>query len=166
MKPYICATLCLLVISGCAPIVQSPINTPAQNVTFDAGSKRAEGIERLDIVEIRSFIHEGLKKSEHTDAACEITGTQYRADFVTPAFVRLPVYQGRTDSVVLKCYKNADKTGKIVSQVISSQNLSAPTNEGITISTGTSGTRIGAVFNIRNRAEDRFNYPKSVSVNF
>jgi hypothetical protein len=49
---------------------------------------------------------------------------------------------------------------------VTAVNLSAPKNEGMSLSVGTAGTKFGAVFDLRDRSKDRFKYPAQFRIIF
>lgn len=145
----------LAIITACDSIGGAPITTPPVEVKFDADPGRPPA--KLDAVTIRTY---KFREGEVVGASCVLNGTGYSSSFTTPAVVQLPLFLGRTDDAFVRCSNNQG-AGQAV---LEAENLSAPENEGLTISTGTAGTRVSALFSIRNRAKDRFNYPSFLRI--
>lgn len=153
-----------LAIAGCSQGL--PITTPLVEVSM-TGAGAMPQVRRLDVVEIRSVQGSAFRQNEFGGAQCQITGTGFRAAFTTPARLRLPVYDGRTDAVSLTCTARFAQGMITRSDVIEAKNLTADAvDEGITIGIGTGGTSIRAAISLRDRSKDRFDYPSRFTVRF
>lgn len=152
-------------ISGCdygpkLPFTQAPVD-----VTFTSGAARAN-VDRLDIIDVRAYLRQDKEWVEKSSARCTLRGQGFRASFSPPAQVLAPVYRGRTDPIFILCRMSVNGVERVTSQTIEARNLSRPDDEGVTITTGTEGTSVAAVINLRDRTKDRFDYSSVVHLRF
>ncbi|MGV6840670.1 MAG: hypothetical protein ACWA40_10805 [Planktomarina sp.] len=150
----------IVALVGCgAP----PVTTPPVAVQFSPPQNAAK-VDSYDMITVRTVTGQFTKRQTVEGAACDIYGPDYTARFTSPAIVQLPLYRGDTSDVRVVCKANVNGVQKSDAATIPATNLSAPDDEGITLRTGTSGTSIEAVFSIRDKSRDRFDYPSSVTL--
>ncbi len=156
MKNCVLSAL-ILALGACAA---APITTPPVSMTFSDPALESR-VDTFDIVEVRTVTGQFASRETVEGAACEVFGTGFSATFQSPAVLNMPLFRGRTSDARITCRATLDGQTLTDARTLEVRNLSAPENEGITISTGTSGTSVGAVFSIRDRSKDRFDYPRS-----
>lgn len=150
----------VLALMGCgAP----PVTTPPVAVQFSPPQNAAKA-NSYDLITVRTVTGQFSKRQAVNGAACDVYGPDYTAQFFSPAIVQLPLYRGDTSDVRIVCTAIVGGAYKSDAVTVPATNLSAPDDEGITIRTGSSGTNIDAVLSIRDRSEDRFDYPSGVTL--
>ncbi|MGB1236209.1 MAG: hypothetical protein ACPG5U_10790 [Planktomarina sp.] len=153
----------ILAALGLAACGQPAVTTPPVSMTFTSQAAQS-GIDTFDLVTIRTTTGSFTNTRQVVGAQCEVFGTEYSAKFQSPAVLRMPLYRGRTSDARVVCRGNVNGATREGATTLEATNLTAPDNEGITLSVGTGGTKIGAVFSIRDRARDRFSYPNNLRV--
>lgn len=150
----------VLALMGCA---EPPVTTPPVIMQFSSPQSAAK-VNSYDLVTVRTVTGQFRNRRTVQGAACDVFGPGYSASFVSPAILQLPLYRGDTSDVRVACKAPVDGAVKSDAVTVPATNLSAPDDEGITIRTGSSGTSLDAVFSIRDRSEDRFDYPSSTTL--
>lgn len=57
------------------------------------------------LLEVRSFADLGEGSQEVPGARCELSAAEYKAEFTTPAKVRVPLYRGQSSTLAVSCEK-------------------------------------------------------------
>ncbi|MGR3435504.1 MAG: hypothetical protein ACU0CO_11555 [Shimia sp.] len=145
-----------VLLAACATVGDDlPVVTP----TYGGGAD----IQRFDAVTVRAFEQRGLSRLPLLGTTCEVAAPGLRGQFIAPAVVRLPVFQGATRDARITCRI----AGRTADATVPATNVTAgAANEGVRISTGTSGTSVRVGVSVRDRRLDRFDYPAQVAVIF
>lgn len=155
---------CVLAV-GCAtgpslPITQPPVDMrKTQSLPF-------QNFDRIDQVSVRTIVRKGTSWSEIGEVLCHVKGRGFERHFTSPAILNIPVFFGKTDEMAFECSGTVENRNLRTSKKVTPKNLSAPENEGVTLSVGTGGTSVEGVVSIRDRKKDRFDYPSSVTLTF
>lgn len=154
-------------LSGCMKL--APIETPPQQVTF-ASKSAASKPKELQQTEIRTVASSTPGKAadkEILGAKCRLQSEGYTANIVTPTYVMLPVYTGRSSPMTMTCQGDGSKVAKTYNQ----QNL---TLQRIQQTQDTSGSVIGilvtaaakgVIKSTRNPLKDEFGFGNSIALN-
>mgnify|MGYP006102516089 FL=1 len=119
---------------------------------------------RFDVITFRSFRAGSLHEIAGADCMISTPDMAVSAQFRTPAQVRVPVYKRKPANISGQCRSPNGETRLAAVFGVTALNLSAPENEGITLSVGTSGTKLSTVVSLRDRSKDRFGYPTQFHV--
>ena len=150
-----------LALLGCTP------KLPLFPLTIDATNPNAthqKTISRFDTIEFRSFVNG--TNHEIKGLRCTLTTPDgaVLVEFNPPATVRFPIFRGQTTIIDGKCTSVRTGQFRTAEFQIKPKNLSSPKNEGITLSLGKYGRSVSGVFSIRDRTQDRFNYPTRIQI--
>ena len=121
---------------------------------------------RFDAITFRSFRAGSLQEVAGADCVISTPNISVSAQFRTPARVRVPIYNEKPANIAGQCRSPNGEIELVAVFEVTAVNLSAPKNEGLSLSVGTSGTKLGAVFGLRDRSKDRFKYPAQFRIIF
>jgi hypothetical protein len=157
---YLALVLALTACNGPLPIADyiSDARSPNAKITTKPS--------RFDAITFRSFRAGSLQEVAGADCVISTPNISISAQFRTPAQVRVPIYNEKPANIAGQCRSPNDETGLAAVFEVTAVNLSAPKNEGVSLSVGTSGTKFGAVFGLRDRSKDRFKYPAQFRIIF
>lgn len=111
----------VLALAGCAKGMEvgsiTEIKAPPGSQGVDVyAAQRAAGQTVPDfagdqIVEVRTYFadNDDYDKGEFTGANCKLTSSNFSADFVTPAKVRVPIYRAQSSQLAVQCEKQGFK---------------------------------------------------------
>ena len=150
-----------------ACVIPLPTVKPIVNFVTDARSPNAKittKASRFHRITFRSF-HAGTTQ-EIAEAECILftLNNSVSTKFQTPAHVRVPIYNGKPPDIEGQCRTKDGEMETTALFKVSAKNISRPKNEGVTISVGTSGTAVSALFSVRDRTKDQFNYPSYFNI--
>ncbi|MEL6609293.1 MAG: hypothetical protein AAFO58_00315 [Pseudomonadota bacterium] len=154
------AILALITLAGCvAP------SGPAVTPDIRASDRP---VARLDTVELRTFVQRGLGRTELAGLTCRVSGPTFQAAVTTPGRLRVPVYRGASPDLDVVCTRPLPTGGSQTAvTVIEATNTTAEAaDEGLRVSVGSSGTAVRLGVSIRDRSQDRFDYPARIRVDF
>ncbi len=152
-------------LAACGTGPKLPITQPVVNLVSPQ-AEAADDFHRPDLIEVRSILREGINWREIGPADCTARANGQEANFETPALIQVPVFFGKTRSVLIQCRMAVGGIARVTGTTVDAVNLSRPDNEGVTISVGSEGASVGAVVSLRNRDKDRFDFPAKVTVTF
>lgn len=155
----------IIALAACVTGPKLDITQPPIDMTFQT-KHATRNVDRLDLIEVRTILNRQGNWQEIGPTLCTAYGRGFEATFKTPAILRVPVYYGSTSPLRIQCKTDIDSKPRVSGKTVDAENLSAPKDEGIGITTGSGGTEVNAVIGIRNRNKDRFNYPSRVTVTF
>ena len=159
MRIFTLSLVLLATLASCAP----PL--PIADYIADARSPNAKITTqplRFDVITLRSFV--AGDRQERAGARCQISTSDQRlsATFQTPAQLRVPLYKGTPAPINGYCHlPGTNLTARFTLDAI---NQSAPENEGVRLTLGSGGPRIGATISLRDRNKDRYGYPARVRI--
>ena len=159
MRIFTLSLMLLTTLASCAP----PL--PIADYIADARSPNAKITTqplRFDVITLRSFV--AGDRQERAGARCQISTSDQRlsATFQTPAQLRVPLYKGTPAPINGYCHlPGTNLTARFTLDAI---NQSAPENEGVRLTLGGGGPRIGATISLRDRNKDRYGYPARLRI--
>ncbi|MDG1745655.1 hypothetical protein [Planktomarina sp.] len=149
----------LTALASCAP----PL--PITDYIMDARSANAKITTqplRFDVITVRTFV--AGNRQERPGARCHIFTPDQRlsAAFQTPAQVRVPLYRGAPTPI--NGYCRLPGTNLAARFTLEAVNRSEQKNEGVRLTVGRGGPRIGATISLRDRSKDRYAYPAKLRI--
>ena len=144
MRIFTLSLVLLTTLDSCAP----PL--PIADYIADARSPNAKITTqplRFDVITLRSFV--AGDRQERPGARCQISTSDQRlsATFQTPAQLRVPLYKGTPAPINGYCHlQSINLAARFTLDTI---NQSAPKNEGLRLTLGSGGPRIGATISLR-----------------
>ena len=159
MRIFTLSLALLSTLASCAP----PL--PIADYIADARSPNAKITTqplRFDVITVRSFV--AGNREEQPGARCQISTPDQRlsAAFQTPSQVRVPLYKGTPAPINGFCHLPG--TNLAARFTLDATNQAAPKNEGVRLTVGSGGPRIGATISLRNRSKDRYAYPARLRI--
>ena len=106
-----------ILVAGCAAPLDvssiSEINPKGGQTGLDVYATRRQKGDAVpefagdQLLEIRSYRYEdGKGRVEFAGAACAVTGSEFNADVVTPARLRVPLYRAQSGALSVSCSKD------------------------------------------------------------
>ena len=140
---------------------------PIANFVTDARSPNAKittKISRFHVITFRTFRAGTTQEIAEAECILSTLDNSISTKFRTPAHVRVPIYNGKPPDIDGQCRTKGGETKTTALFKVSAKNTSMPKNEGVTISMGTSGTTVSALFSLQDRTKDQVNYPSQFSI--
>jgi len=157
--------LMMTALAGCATGPKLPITQPVIDLV-SASAENHPNFDRPDLIEVRSILVNGFEWQEISGSQCSIKANGVTRNFTPPALIQVPMFYGKTRSLLIQCRNTINGISRVSGTTLEPKNLSAPDDEGVTISVGSEGTSVGAVVSLRNRNKDRFDFQRKVNVSF
>jgi hypothetical protein len=151
MKKIIAGLMCCSVLVACETYEDA---TPV-DVSFQ--TKASRNIKGYSQVPVTSLIMKNGSQSKLTGVPCELKGSGFKAKFVTPAMVNVPVYGMATRSLLVTCRYGEETVSKTLLPVNLTQVKAA--NTGFALG-GLLGVLIvaSAVNSPQNKDMDEYGY--------
>ena len=140
---------------------------PIVNFVADARSPNAKittKASRFHVITFRTFSTGTTQEIAEAECILSTLNKSISTKFRTPAHVRVPIYNEKPQDIDGRCRNKGGETETTALFKVSAKNTSMPKNEGVTISVGTSGTTVNALFSLRDRTKDQVNYPSQFSI--
>ncbi|MBY6120220.1 MULTISPECIES: hypothetical protein [Mameliella] len=153
-----------LLLAACVEYAE--VKTPPQSVSFTESRAQA-AVRGYSETTFRSFrsTEKGRKDNQElVGVRCSLTGTGFKAAFVTPAIVKMPAYQGAADPIAVTCRTDKDRTDKTVKPInmtLLRMNQSSTTSGGI-LGVALTAAAKGIAKAARDPLKDEFNYPVNI----
>ena len=114
------------------------------------------------MITVRSFL--ARNRQERSGARCHMFTSDQRLStaFQTPAQVRVPQFTGKPAPI--QGYCRLPGTNLAARFTLDAVNRSEQKNEGVRLTVGRGGPRIGATISLRDRSKDRYAYPAKLRI--
>ncbi|MCT4553379.1 MAG: hypothetical protein N4A53_01710 [Pelagimonas sp.] len=167
-KTWLLGLAAVSLSAGCMQLAE--IETPPQSVTFTSkqAQDNAAGFSQMAV---RSFVstEKGRKDDqEMLGARCSVKGRGFKADVVTPALIKMPIYTGASSPADISCRTDKDRASTTVKPFnatlarINATQSSGGGLLGVVVTAAVKGMATAA----RDPLKDEFNYPGMARVVF
>lgn len=134
-----------MVLAGCATPLEvssiseiKPKNGAAGIDVYSPRRQKGESVPEFagdQLLDVRSYKYEdGKGQVEFAGAECSVTGSEFAAEVVTPARLRVPLYRSQTSALSVSCTKDGLQKKSVVVEaydVVRTERLSRGANAGL-----------------------------------
>lgn len=145
--------LSVFILVGCAG---STIDSPPTDATYkNRSSMFIKDTSQNTSVKIRSKYKEGFWGEEFTGATCVAENAEFKAEFITPAVVNVPVRGKDTQPFTVTC----TYAGKMSTEVAKPYNVRERNTRNTMVNGGLIGALMAeAIIGVRDDVEDTYDY--------
>ncbi|MGH1423399.1 MAG: hypothetical protein ACRBBU_01630 [Pseudooceanicola sp.] len=148
----------------------SKIETPPVAATFTSETAKANAAKSQKIAIRAARVTKtanGKTTEELAGVRCNLNSTGFKASVVTPAFVTVPTYLGKTDPYTVTCKTGKETAQKTVTAINSTLQRSRSTySSGGLVGALAAAAVTAAIRAARDPSKDQFEYPNQTIVAF